>query len=456
MALKVLLINPPISEREKKPPLGLLYIGGVLKDAGLDTKIVDANGKSMSIQEVARKMGRYDPQVIGLTAMTATLAVSDEICRIAKGMGIATVVGGSGITADPIESLSRYRHIDYGVVGEGEKSFPELLRLIEGGGNPFAIKGIVAREKGTGRPMMASPSPLIQNLDELPFPAYDLIESFDVNDYYKPSGGSYRYMGVITTRGCRNRCIFCDVPRINRCEVRFRSPANVLDEVELLIHRYGVNRLRLWDDTFAQSRERVLAICAGLKKLKIGWVCSTHLNEVDQTLLRVFRESGCYRVEYGVESGHPETLKFIKKGITISRVKEVIEESGKAGLQVGAFFIVGFPNEDREKMEHTFNLIEELVVKYDTDCTLALATSYPGTELRDIAEKEGLLLADDWSKYMVYNFPVLRTRFMTPDETWNAFLSFQSRLSSLKRTRTGMVHRVALKLRSTIRQVVAK
>jgi radical SAM superfamily enzyme YgiQ (UPF0313 family) len=454
--LRVLLVNPPMQETEKKPPLGLLYVGAVLESTHVEVIIIDANAKDMTFSQIESKIDEYNPEIIGLTAMTPTLGACERICAAAKEKGIMTVVGGSGIIADPVGSLSRFPSIDYGVTGEGERTFPQLLRFIDKRVHLRDLKGVVLRKGTEGTPLMTAPQSHIQNLDEIPFPAYHLVESFDVDDYYAPSRSHRRYMGVITSRGCQNRCIFCDVPRVNSYTVRFRSPESVANEVEWLHARYEFSRLRFWDDTFAQDRKRTQLLCERMKRFQLEWVCSTRVTQVDETLLGLFRESGCYRVEYGIESGDPETLKSIKKGITLDKARNIIDQTVKAGLDVGAFFIIGFPSEDHQKVQHTLDFITELAVEYGVDCSLSIATPYPGTELHEITAKKRLILTDDWSKYTVQSFPVLRTEFLDAKEIWKLYLSFQSRLNRIRETRGMMPVRIASRISNRLGRTLVK
>lgn len=454
--LRLLLVNPPTQEIEKKPPLGLLYVGAALDSANVDVSIVDANAKDMTINRIERKIDEYNPEIIGLTAMTPTLGVCSEICAIAKEKGIITVVGGSGITADPVGSLCRSPDIDYGIVGEGERTFPQLLKFIDKRLGFFDLKGLATRKQGKERPIMTSPQSPVENLDEIPFPGYHLVESFDVDDYYAPSRSSHKYMGLITSRGCQNRCIFCNVPRVNDYRVRFRSPESVTEEMEWLLASHDFDRLRFWDDTFAQDRGRALHICKRIKRFQLEWVCSTRVTQVDKTLLRIFRDSGCYRVEYGIESGDPETLKSIKKGITLETARSVIAQTADAGLDVGAFFIIGFPDEDHQKIQHTFDFMTEFAVEYGVDCSLSIATPYPGTELHEIAAKDGLILTDDWSKYTVQSYPVLRTRFLDADEIWRLYLSFQTKLDQINEIATRLPVRVASRISRRLGRAVLR
>lgn len=415
---KVLLIFPFYSlEEEYKglskvgnmlPPLGLAYIGAVLENAGYDVKIIDASPFGWQMQQIVQEAKSYAPDYIGISSSTVSF---DQAVRLAKSLKknlpCPIILGGPHVTALPEEAISE-PCFDIGVIGEGEETIVELLNALSSKSSLKKIKGIIYKEKG--KPVLASPREYIKDLDKLPFPARHLLPPLK---NYHPTPATYKKFPVgsmITSRGCPNRCSFC-FRGVFGNRWQFRSPENIVDEMEELVYKYGASEIRIWDDTFNVDPERVRKICKLIlkKKLKVSWTCVGRVNHIDQTMLKLLKQAGCWQIAYGIESGNAEVLKSINKGITMDMVKNAVDLTYKSGLKSMGFFILGLPGETAQTMEETIKFAKSLPLDA---ANFTIATPYPGTVLWTMAKKNGSLTRDSYHKLLV-NLP--ETAYFIPD-----------------------------------------
>lgn len=416
--MKVLLVQPPIpSEVELystaemvAPSMGLAYLAAVLERYGYRVEILDAPAFQLSHKQLPEEFRRRKPDIVGVTATTAVAPSAFKTARIAREVlpESLIVMGGPHITFLPERTLEEEPSIQVGVVGEGEYTLLELVQAWEEGGDLRRVKGIVYRENGRIR--FSKPRPLIENLDELPFPARHLLPM----DRYKVFG-KHETLGLIfTSRGCPYNCTFCSSSLIFGKKFRARSPRNVVDEIEEFVDRYKSNRIEFVDDLFIFDKKRVLEICREIKRrgLDVVWVCSARSDLVDGELLKALRDAGCVMIYLGVESGVQRVLNLMRKGIKVEQSIRAVRLAKDAGLQVVASFVLGTPGETWEEALETIRFAKRL----DPDFVqFSLATPFPGTELYRYAKEKGLLLTEDWTKYTVLK-PVMRTEELSERE----------------------------------------
>lgn len=241
--MKVLLIYPPISLRErysseighaggKQIPLGVYYLASSVRKAGHDVRVIDGEALQMTAADVGRKAVAYQPDIVGISSTTVAFHRALETAREIKALmpGIPVVVGGPHVTAVG-EEVFAHPEIDLAVYGEGEETLTELLAALSTGGELSSVKGLGYRRDGI--PAMNAPRPFIRNLDDIPLPAYDLLENFSL---YNPPPTNYKRLpvaNVVTSRGCPNQCTFCGHSVFGRT-LRQRSPENIAAEIEIL------------------------------------------------------------------------------------------------------------------------------------------------------------------------------------------------------------------------------
>ncbi len=385
--MRILLINPPFEDEYSVgnsksikyvlnviPPLGLAYLGAALEKASFSVKIIDGFVEDINIPGIISS----GPDIIGLTAATPTFNSALLIARrIREGLPSAIIVlGGSHIAAMPFEAMSA-GPFDIGVLGEGEETLVELVSLRASGGSEAisGVKGIIFREGGE---LIITPKrEAIRDLDNLPFPARRLLPPLS---RYRPTPASYRRLplaAIMTSRGCPGRCSFCDRAVFGN-NFRKRSADNVLAEVDEVIGKYGAREIRFFDDLFTLDKERVSAICKGLKKKRIPWTCLTTVRAVNRDLLKEMKGAGCWQVLYGLESGDEGMLKLLSKGNTLEQNIRAVRWAKEAGLSVRADFIVGTPGETVNSLKRTLDFTLKMPLDY---AHFNKFVPYPGTEL---------------------------------------------------------------------------
>ncbi len=427
--MRILLINPPYTRLKGMGhapyfPLGLGYIASVLRENGFDVKIYQAENPRMKGEflnteadtsyqfrslsqrkyndsiddeghfvwrEVMDSLEAYKPDVVGISLLSAMVGSALKVSRLCKSYNkdCKVVWGGVHPTFLPEESLG-YEAVDYVVRGEGEYTMLELCASLQNGAEPASVKGLSYK---TGGRIVHNPKrDLIDNLDSLPFPARDAVlypESFD-----------FRSLGsMIISRGCPFRCSFCSSRNFWERRERFRSPDNIIREIELLKRDYGSNYIMFWDDSLTINRNIIRKYCDALieSQVKIDWKTATRADLVDDEILSLMQKSGCVKLEIGVESGSERMKKIIRKDVTNDQIRRAFQLIDKYGIGSGAFFMAGFPDETVEDLEQTFALMKELPV---TEIAFNILDPMPGSTDYDRCIELGLVPENpDWSRF---------------------------------------------------------
>jgi anaerobic magnesium-protoporphyrin IX monomethyl ester cyclase len=403
--MRVALVKPPATYADwyKRPVLGLSYIAAVAEQAGHDVRILDAYFHSWSEAELADRVLACQPDVVGFTAMTHEVKAAGRIAAHVKERSKAvTVVGGCHVTALPERTLAEFAPFDYGVCGEGERTFLELLEHVGRGtaGEPADTKGLVYRTAGGVR--ANEPRPLLTpaELDALPLPAF---HHYYGDDSRALAGKDAEYV-IFSGRGCPFGCAFC--MRVLGQKVRRRSARSTCCEMEAAVARYGVHTFDFEDDVMLVDNKGTrdllrMMIDTGLAS-RVRWSGMVHATFVTPDLVALAKQAGCYRIWMGVESGDDRVLKAINKGITVEQVREAVKTVKQARVGIGTFFILGHPGETEETAKKTIDLMAEL----NTDvAAVGLMVPYPGTAIHAMAARgEGgyRLLTDDWAEYDKY------------------------------------------------------
>jgi anaerobic magnesium-protoporphyrin IX monomethyl ester cyclase len=414
----VMLIQPPLPDRllpyRKEvvlcPPIGLCYIASNLLAHGFDVNVVDLAISDPNPEKVEFEIRREEPKILGITASTSTYKKALEIARKAKQIdpGTVTIVGGPHVTFAAQEALA-HPEVDLVVRNEGEITMLELCRLyLRGEGSLDRIRGIVYRNEGRA---VNNPSRhLIQDLDQLPFPARHLLPL----DLYKIPGT------LITSRGCPSKCIFCAAEAMSGGTHRVRSPGNVLAEIDEMKTRYNPPFYFVADDTFTVFHDRTRKICAGLKRMRVRWVCESRANFVNRELLREMADSGCFCIQFGVESGSQVVLDSLRKGITREQVRNAVKRSRELGLLTVCSFMVPHPEDTLETIAETKRFILELKAQ-GAVVIVSATTPFPGTYLWNHANELGVRIVSDDLEDFNLTTPVMETRQLTIDQVSAAF-----------------------------------
>jgi anaerobic magnesium-protoporphyrin IX monomethyl ester cyclase len=383
--LRVLLIYPPVlyerirAEDVAVPPIGLYYVGAVLREKGRDVDILNWHHMAGRQEEAEDVLRRLAPDVIGFSVLHANRWGALDTARLAGRVlpGVRIVFGGIGATFLWDRLLEQSEDVDYVVLGEGERTFEALMEHLDSGSGwqPDHIPGIAFRRDG--RPFRTPDAPLIEDLDSLPNPA-----------------GYFNFQHVAATRGCAGNCAFCGSPRFWGRRVRAHSPSWFVEGLELL-HKRGVNFFFFSDDTFTADRERVMEICRMILKrgLAVNWFAIARVEHVDMDMLLLMRRAGCIQISYGVESGSEAVRRALNKPLSREKIRRAFSLTTRAGILARAYFIYGCPGESDETVEETLDLIREI---RPLGAVFYMLEVFPGTSLYERLQKEGRITGEAW------------------------------------------------------------
>jgi len=383
--MKILLIYPYFLEKRlqmedvQTVPIGLYYIGAVLKQNGFDVEILNWFDINLRPDEIEATLREKKPAVIGFSIVHANRWGGIDIAGIARRIlpQVKIVFGGVGTTFLWRHLLMHFREIDFAVLGEAEYSFLSLVQSIEKGNceGIEQIKGIVFRKEG--KIVKTEDAGVIQDLDELPMPS----EYFAFNH-------------ISSSRGCPSNCTFCGSPQFWGRRVRFHSPEYFVGMIEQL-YRKGVTFFFVSDDTFTMRKERVIRICRIIieKGLKINWFAIARVNHVDEEMLCWMRKAGCIQISYGIESGSERIRKVLNKDIRTEDVSNAFSLTTRYGILARAYFIYGSPGENSKTIQETIDLICGIkpmsIIFYILDI-------FPGTALYEEWKRRNKLDDDIW------------------------------------------------------------
>jgi len=356
-----------------------MMLGAVLEQAGIEVRLLDANAvaNKRDSEEIVRLASEFKPQVIGMTLLTPLIRESYRLAGMLRQTGARLLAGGPHATILPEEALSY--GFDAVVVAEGENIIVDAVMSLIGRLPRHEVLGWVYRDDD-GAIRQTDPRPVVTDLDTLPLPARHLVNP---EDYGGAVSGAL-HANLFTSRGCPARCAYCAGDLFGK-RFRFRSADSILREMKEVYDRYGTRHFHFVDDAMTVNKERVRDLCSGLREsdLKVTWSMMTRIDQVTQDLLRDAAAAGCVRVDYGVESGCPETLKRIHKPHTVEMVKQAIAWTAEAGIRPCVFFILGFPWEGTAEIDATQQLMVDLspYVESFHPAIASVLIPFPGTEI---------------------------------------------------------------------------
>ena len=386
------------------PPLGLGYLAAIVEDEGHSVVISDLGLEPEgSLEEGVAVIASQAPDLVGITAMTNNYHSADKTCALLKArVGCPIIVGGPHATIFP-ERIASDPSVDYVAYGEGEETMRELVQAIaaEGPRPPDDtlrdIRGICF---ASGDKVIRTPArPLIKDLDALPFPARHL---FELSRYPLYAANGERMVTLLSSRGCPYKCIYCFKGIVGHT-YRQRSPNNVIHEMRHLVHEFGYRSFYFIDDLFTLDRRHLAAICSQIVEegLDIRWQCLARADRVTPDLLELMYRAGCREIHYGIESGNPEILANIGKGITLDQARRAVAWTSKAGILAKGYFMLGLPGDSEETIQQTIDLASDLQLD---QAMFSLTTPFPGTRLWDevVARHPGVAFDQDFSRAFYY------------------------------------------------------
>jgi len=397
---RILFIKSPQNDpawRQISHPLGLMSIAAYLRrDYGYEVKIehIRVNGSGRPDLESAIRL--YAPDIVGISALTHESGAIPWIAECVKQVNANTPVllGGPHATAYPKKAIE-IPGVDYLVVGEGEIVAGRLIERLLNRRDVSDLKGIVYKKDdrivSTGR------GDFIQDLNDLPMPAYDLIPIDAYGKFDRMSRlGPGKYMSVFSSRGCPYHCIYCHniFGKMFRC----RSAESLFNEIKHLHDTYGIRDFEIMDDIFNLDRERLIDFCdriiASGMKVTFAFPNGLRADLLDEQQLTRLRQAGTVFIGFAVETGSPRLQKVIKKNIQLEKIKKNIEIAHSLRIHAHGFFMVGFPGETREEMKMTVDFM--LSTRLHT-IALFIVMPFEGTELGAISREMGSLPVSDVS-----------------------------------------------------------
>jgi anaerobic magnesium-protoporphyrin IX monomethyl ester cyclase len=415
---EVLLIQPSVPDRllpyrkeiVLSPPIGLCYVAATLLAHQFDVKMVDFAVRDPSPEDIELEIHRQQPRILGITASTSTYNKALTIARKAKEIdsGTLTVIGGPHVTFTAQETLA-HPEIDLVVRNEGEITMLELCELyLRGKGRLEFIEGVTYR--GEDRIVSNPDRPMIRDLDQLPFPA----RHHEPLNLYKIPGT------LITSRGCPSRCIFCAAQAMSGGTYRVRSPGNVLAEIDEMKRRYNPPFYFVADDAFTIFHSRTREICAGLKKMSVRWICESRVNFVNRELLREMADSGCFGIQFGVESGSQAILDSIRKGVAVDQVRKAVKWARELSLLTVCSFMFPHPGDTPETVSETKRFMLDLKAQ-GAVVALSGTAPFPGTYLWEHAVDLGAkIVTEDLEEFDLVS-PAIVTRELTRSQISAAY-----------------------------------
>jgi len=403
-------------------PLGTAYIAASLEEAGIDVRIADLTftfQEGININEIRRMIQHLEPSVVGISSFTSTIPTAYRLAKALKeeSPALPIVVGGAHVSALPQRTLRECEAIDAVVVGEGDRTFPELAKRLMKDGRSADVsdmKGVLARQ---GERYVGDPAPVyVEDVDGLPFPARHLL---DIPTYirhsYHEKAKKQPITNMITSRGCPHSCVFCSRSNSGR-RYRPRSPENVIEEMKQLKH-LGFNEIQIVDDNFSADRTRVLEICRLIRAEKLDLsLClpnGIRVDTVDEEVLKEMYEAGFYSIAFGAESGDDAVLKKILKGVTAEQIMKAVKTAKRIGFYVSLFSIVGLPGSTVDSEEKTLQLVR---ASGADSTTVSVCTPYPGSPLWEAVKDR---LEDiSWERYNESDVsnPIYLAGGLTPEQ----------------------------------------
>lgn len=396
MNTRILLVFPMSFEANSMPPLGMSILAACLQKAGCQVDLLDLT------VEPDKELDWNKYAIIGMTMLCNNFKSGIRLAKRIKerNNNIVIVAGGPFADTCPQEVLESGT-IDIVLHGEGEKTFVKLVQALEGNENLLNIPGLSFYREDeiihTGNPVP------INNLDELPLPAYDLLPL----EKYFQRDEKLKITTIMSSRGCPYQCVFCTRGPAESRIMRFHSPERVIEWIKLLVEDLGSKHILFVDSTFTVNKKHAEKICDLIieSNLKFEWSCMTRVDCIDRSLLEKMKSAGCTSICAGIESGNDEMLDLLKKGFK----KDDAESAAQLFKDVGGpllitAFIIGHPWDTKETIRDTGKFARKLQKKYNVRTSFFLMVPFPGTDFWNNAEDWGVTISKDWDNFSKTSF----------------------------------------------------
>lgn len=443
--MRILLIRPPyldvqtLGQPRVGVPIGPLSVAACLEKARHDVMFFDSllyNGESGDANHFGASFGHieqvvrdFQPDIVGVTNLFSTqmqkaFAVTELIKKIDRS--IKVVVGGPHATAVPQDFLAS-PSIDMVVVGEGELTAVDIADYYAGKKDIRDVKGVAYMQAGL---LKINKPEYIQNLDDIPFPAYHLV---DMEKYFQLAAAGFgsrpndifyqpmREVSMITSRGCPFECTFCAIHPTMGYKFRYQSPEYVVNHIELLVKQYKVDFVHFEDDNLTLNPPRFERILDMLweKQILFGWDTpnGVRADALPRRLLEKIKRSDVRELRIAIESADQDVLeKIVRKRLDLNKVMESVRNCKELGIQLSAFYVVGMPGETKELIQKTLDLAYDLMKNYNVFPHVNVAMPLVGTEMYDIAVKNDYMVKTGYETGSIFGMGMMRTEEFGPED----------------------------------------
>ncbi|MFC2153925.1 B12-binding domain-containing radical SAM protein [Candidatus Altiarchaeota archaeon] len=378
-------------------PFFLAYSAAVIERAGVDVSVSDGIAEGLSKEQFIEKIAEQQPELVLLETSTPSIGIDLAITQqIKEKTDAAMALSGPHVSVLGDGIIKENKFVDYVLIGEYEYTLRDLVAYLDKGKKPKDVSGLVYRDGS--RIINNGRRSLIENLDELPWPARHLFPMHAYNDSF--AGMPKPNVQLWASRGCPYGCIFCLWPKVmyGGGSYRVRSPGDVVAELRSAIDEYKFKAFYFDDDTFDIGKERVMELSRLIKEagLNLPWAAMARADTADEETLSAMSDAGLYAIKYGVESGVQSILDASGKDLNLSKVKESVNITKNLGVKTHLTFTFGLPGETKESIKKTI----DFVLKVDPDSAqFSLVTPFPGTDYFKQLEKESRLSFTGWGEF---------------------------------------------------------
>jgi len=416
---------------------------------------IDGAALDVSFEQTKDEVKKFKPDMVVIQATTPSIYSDLNYARMCKEVSkeSLTVMVGAHVSAEPDNTFQNAGGF-LDVIARGEYDY--TLSDLASGLSLDKIPGISYIKEG--KIIHNSPRPLIENLDEFPFPAWHHIDPY----IYHDAGKLYPFITLMGGRGCEGHCTFCLFPQVMYGhQYRFRSPERVVDEIEYDLKLFPfLKEIMFEDDTITLKHHlpRLQAICEEIlrRNIKISWSANARADLRDMETLKLMKLSGCRMLCVGFESGNQQVLNNMRKGIKLENMQEFARLAAKAGIRIHGCFMIGGPGETKETARQTIEFAKSLpvdTVQFSGICV------YPGTAYYKWVKENGYLVPQDWTQWVdenleqrtIINFPNLsvdeinefvdkglKEFYLRPRQMWRMFFNIRS-LADVKTKWHGLI-----------------
>jgi len=422
--MKVLLVNPPrfkkmsvireerceiIEKNSVLPPYSLLQIASLLRRQGHKVSLIEANGENINFPDFEELLSKEDYEAVIIRFTPSTFDWDMKVASISKKYSDAPTIGICWTLGNFARTvLNEVKDLDIYIRHEYEVVTPDLIDRLAAGSELSDVAGIAYRFDGEIK--VNSDADPINNYDDIPIPAYDLLKSFYL--YYADTRHGQPFTIMYTSKGCPNSCIYCTMAKT---KWKARSAESVLEELRYLKQNYNIKTVMFFDEVFTLDKKRVEKIARAMisERLKIKWYCNSRVDIINKDLLQKMKQAGCTAVSMGIESGSQKIIGGADKRVSVEESAKAIQMVKDAGIKAYCSFIFGLPGENKTTVKETIEFIKRTL---PTGGEFNVATPYPGTKLYEIALEKGWITEQTDFRTLLQNKSIMRTEELTSEE----------------------------------------